>query len=588
MSGFRHVGIALALACAGGDLCAQTLTFTEVAGAAGVDGVYKCAQGYPGMHNLMVGGVAVGDFNNDDWPDLFAPSGGVEADRLYINQRDGTFRDEAQAWGIAQRRRSGGVAVGDVNKDGLDDIFLVSFGDASVDANPFQSRLFLNRMTGGVRTFEEVGQAAGVARVAQVSDGMGACFGDYDLDGDLDLFVSAWFDTPGGNRLFRNEGNDSAGVPRFVDVTELVGLDTEGLRGFTPRFVDMTGDRYPELLLTNDFGTSRYYENSGADPVMFTDRTVEAGVTHDCNGMGSSVGDVDGDGDLDWMMTNIYFPPPVDSCGNTLYLHERDEDGRVTFVERARAVGVLDAGWGWGTELVDLDLDGDLDLLATGGWSSFPGTPARVYLNRSELGAGLVFDEVAGATGLDFIGQGRGLVTLDYDRDGDRDVVIVEGGGAMRLFRNGLDSPGSAVSIDVVTWVNPCLAPGGLGTKIVARAGGRETVRVIDGAQTYLGSSETRVVLGLGAEAAFESIELTFADGSVRVLTDVAGGSEVEVIAWHRGDLDRSGGLDFGDVIEFLGLFAAGDPGADLNADTVLDAGDAIEMVWLLGGACAG
>ncbi len=114
-------------------------------------------------------------------------------------------------------------------------------------------------------------------RVSQVTDGMGAGFGDYDLDGDLDLFVSAWIDAPGGNRLFRNEGNDALGVPRFTDVKELVGLETDRLRGFTPRFVDMTGDRYPELLLTNDFGTSRYYENVGGE--SFVDRTLEAGST---------------------------------------------------------------------------------------------------------------------------------------------------------------------------------------------------------------------------------------------------------------------------------------------------------------------
>ena len=572
-------------ALVGGHVCAQTLSFTEIGAQAGANGVYECASGYPGNHHQMVGGACVADFNNDGWPDLFAPAGGIEPDRLYINRRDGTFEDRASAWGIDQRRRTGGVAAGDVDKDGWTDLFVVSYGDAPGAPGPTHCRLFMNREGESGRIFVDVAQVAGVSRVSQVTDGMGACFGDYDLDGDLDLFVSAWIDAPGGNRLFRNDGNDAMGVPRFTDVTELVGLTTDRLRGFTPKLVDMTGDRYPELLLTNDFGTSRYFENLGGE--AFIDRTLEAGVTHDCNGMGASVGDVDGDGDLDWFMTNIYFPPPSDSCGNTMYVHEKNNEGRVTFVERARDVGVINAGWGWGTELVDLDLDGDLDLLATGGWSSFPAVPARVYLNRSELGA-LAFDEVAGASGLAFVGQGRCLVTLDHDRDGDRDVVIVDGGGAMRMFRNDFDAPKAGVTLRLTTWVNPCLAPGGHGTRVTARAGSRELVRVIDGASTYLGSSETTVLLGLGGAPAFDSIGLAWADGRISVLTGVAGGGVVEHVAWHPADLDRSGGLDFADVIAFLGLFVDEDPRADLTGDAQLDAGDALELIGLLGEPCPG
>jgi hypothetical protein len=577
--------VSILIGLAGAPAGAQTLSFTEIAAQAGIDHTYACAEGHPGMHRQMVGGVVVADFNNDGWPDLFAPTGGVEPDRLYINRGDGTFADEARAWGIDQRRRTGGVAVGDVNRDGWVDLFVVSYGDAPGAPGPTHSRLFLNRAQEGARTFEDVATVAGVARVSQVTDGMGACFGDFDLDADLDLFVSAWSDAPGGNRLFRNDGCDAQGVPRFTDVTEEMGLETDNLRGFTPRFVDLTGDRFPELLLTNDFGTSRYYENQGGE--SFEDRTQAAGVSHDCNGMGSSVGDVDADGDLDWFMTNIYFPPPVDGCGNTLYLQAPDAHGRVTFVERAREVGVLDAGWGWGTELVDLDLDGDLDLLATGGWSSFPAVPARVYLNRLERAEGLSFEERAEATGLEFIGQGRGLVTLDLDRDQDRDVVIVDGAGPMRLFRNNLDDPSRGVTLLLKTGVNPCLAPGGIGTRIEARIGGRTLVRVVDGAGTYLGASETSVLLGLGGAPAFDRITLEWADGTRTVLEQVPGGSRVEVLAWHGADLDRSGAIDFGDAIAFVTLLLAGDAGADLNADGTPDGADALLLIDALRSACA-
>ena len=126
-------------------VCAQTLSFTDVSAQSGVNHVYACADGYPGMHHQMVGAVVVADFDNDGWPDLFAPAGGVEPDRLYINQRDGTFEDRAGAWGLDQRRRTGGVAVGDVNKDGWIDLFVVSYGDAPGAPGPGSCRLFLSR-----------------------------------------------------------------------------------------------------------------------------------------------------------------------------------------------------------------------------------------------------------------------------------------------------------------------------------------------------------------------------------------------------------------------------------------------------------
>ncbi len=564
---------------------AQTLSFTEVGAQAVADALYLPAPGSPSILGEMSGGIAVADFNADGWPDLFAPGGGLAPDRLLINQHDGTFLDEASAWGVDAAHRGAGCAVGDVDRDGYPDLFVVSYGGLGGDGgglSAFASRLYLNNGPDaeGLCSFREVGTPAGVSRVATAIDGTGACFGDYDLDGDLDLFVSAWISGSGGNRLFRNDGVGEDGVPVFVDATGQAGLATGTLRGFTPRLVDLTGDRYPELLLTNDFGTSRYFHNNGRDSlgaVTFTDRTLEAGVVFDCNGMGAAVGDVDGDGDLDWFMTNIYYPPPSDTCGNTLYVN--DGGAQVSFTEMARATGVLDVGWGWGAVMADVDNDGDLDIAATGGWTNYPARPADLYLNRSELGGGLAFDEVAAATGFGFVGQGRGLVTLDYDRDGDLDMAMVDNGGRLRLYRNDLQGPGAgSLSVRLVTRTNPCLAPMGFGTRVVVRAGGREMLRVVDGGGSYQSQSDLRVHVGLGGASVADEVEIAWADGSTTLLAGVAPG-EIDVVAYHAADLDHNGRIDFLDVFEFLVRFGEGDAGADLDGSGTLDIGDVLRLL---------
>ncbi len=576
-----------------GSLCAsaggQTLSFTEVGAEAGVDVVYSAAPGSPSILGEMSGGVAVGDFNADGWPDLFAPGGGLEPDRLLINRHDGTFADEAAAWGVDVLHRGAGVAVGDVDRNGYPDIFVVSYGELGEALDAFSSRLYLNNGPDaeGQCSFREVGELAGVHRVASSIDGTGACFGDYDLDGDLDLFVSAWINSPGGNRLFRNDGASEGGVPTFTDVTAAAGLiSVTNLRGFTPRFVDMTGDRYPELLLTNDFGTSRYFESNGpgegmSGGVTFTDKTASAGVVFDCNGMGAAVGDVDADGDLDWFMTNIYYPPPVDTCGNTLYVNDGGEGGGggVSFTEMARETGVLDVGWGWGALMADLDHDGDLDIAATGGWFNYPARPAALYLNRLELGGGLAFENVAAQTGFSFVGDGRALVSLDYDRDGDLDLVTVDNGEALRLHRNDLAGPNAnSITLRLVTRHNPCLASMGYGTRVVVRSGGREMLRVVDGAASYQGQSDLAVHVGIGAAAAADEVEIEWADGSRTLLTGVAAG-EHTIVAYHAADLNQSGGVDYLDVFEFLVRFGAGDDGADLDGSGSLDVGDALRLL---------
>ena len=199
----------------------------------------------PGNVHGFHGGGAVGDFNRDTFPDVFYPAGGNSPDKLFINNGDGTFTDQAVAWGIDESHRSTAAAVGDYNRDGLLDIYVTSLGPDTGNQTGYH-KLYRNN---GDDTFTDVAVAAGVNQSSATSaDGWGAAWGDYDLDGDLDLAVAGW-STNDGNRLFRNN-NDGT----FTDVTDSVGLASlAGTNGFAPRFVDMDGDRYPEIIWIGRF-----------------------------------------------------------------------------------------------------------------------------------------------------------------------------------------------------------------------------------------------------------------------------------------------------------------------------------------------
>ena len=169
----------------------------------------------------MSGGGAVLDFDGDGDQDLFMVTGGGAPDRLYRNDGEGTFTDVARAAGVARVHRGQGAAAADVDGDGDPDLFVASLGPAGEPRPGFHLLYRNDGPTGedGMVRFTEIGRPAGVATTsAGIESGMGGSFGDYDLDGDLDLFVAAWSGEVAGNTLFRNDGV-ADGVPRFTDVT---------------------------------------------------------------------------------------------------------------------------------------------------------------------------------------------------------------------------------------------------------------------------------------------------------------------------------------------------------------------------------
>ncbi len=487
---------------------AQSFYFVERAAQVGISHTYSLPLQYY-SRPMFSGGVAA-DFNRDGWTDLFVTAGGENGnlDKLYVNNGDGTFTNQAASWGVAASHLSVAPAVGDFNNDGWPDLYVTVLGVGT--GAPGYHRLYRNNGDG---SFTDIADAAGVRFASPThGDGTGAAFGDYDLDGDLDLAVAGWFENSNGNRLFRNNGDST-----FTDVTATAILRSmSGVRGFSPRFVDMNQDRYPELLWVSDFGTSVYLVNRGDG--TFRDQTAEAGVGLESFGMGQTVGDFDNDGRLDWYVTSIFydFPPPNVHQGNVLYRNLGDH----VFDEIATNAGVVNGGWGWGTAAVDLDHDGLLDLIEVNGWNTIEWKFEPNYFFRN-LG-GLAFEEIAGHVGLDDAVDGRGVIHADFDRDGDEDVVVLPWREPLRYYRNELSGPASNwLRVRLDTSQRPDLAPDGFGCRITLHTASGPQVRHIDAGTNFQSQIEPMAHFGLGAQTVVSQVRVRWPDGQASLRHNV-------------------------------------------------------------------
>lgn len=373
-----------------------------------------------GRSLYSAGGVVAVDLTSDDRIDVFVPR--LDGpDYLFVQQTDGTFIDEAESRGVASQSPSGGALAVDLTGDGALDLYVTSPGRAD-------HRLFVARADG---TFVDEAEARGVSLPRASADtcgqGFGAAAGDVDADGDLDLMVVAWRDSP-RSALLINEGG---GV--FADRTEAWGLtETSSLAGFSPVLADLDDDGRVDLLFVGDFEDTRMYWNAGA---RFEDDTDLAGFGGVQDGMGVDLGDIDGDGDLDVFITAIC-EPIFDDCqgpfgfnGNHLLIQQ----GKRRFNDEAAPRGVLDGRWGWGTAFWDVNEDGFIDLGMTNGYAFLPEyltDEGRLWLNDG----GGTFIRVADAVGAREDGQGRGYVPVDLDADGDLDLLVTDHDGSLRAF----------------------------------------------------------------------------------------------------------------------------------------------------------
>ncbi len=545
--------------------------FSDQTVAAGVQTTHTGS----GLYYGMLAGGAAGDFNNDGYQDLYVISGASTPDRLYINNGNGTFTDQAAAWGIDGLHRGASATVGDYNNDGFLDLFVTSFGPAASSPAPGMNRLYKNNAGA---SFTDVAALAGVnTSDADEPNGLGAVFGDYDLDGDLDLYVTGWFGLPNinepesyfndGNHLYQNNGDGT-----FTNVTAASGTASTETHGFTACFADMNGDRYPEIMICGDYETSAYLSNNTDG--TFTDDAVLAGIVPDpaTNAMGMTLGDINRDGLMDWYVSSIN--------GNRLFINQ----GSHTYNEISQTAGVNLGGWGWGALMMDMNHDQHLDLLETNGWfdtgcngcDAYPNHPSYLWMNNGDM----TFTDTAAASGFAHTGQGRGMISLDYDNDGDQDVVILSWQEDLMLLRNDLAGPDTNwLRVFLDTSANDRLAPDGFGAKVVATTGGVTQSGIICGKGSYLSASEFSAHFGLGSSAVIDELLIEWPNGVVTTMNNVAINQTLTVVAGAPGDCNGDGAIDTADLGILIAAFGSSTLIADINGDGTVDTADLGQLI---------
>jgi enediyne biosynthesis protein E4 len=521
------------------------VTFEEITGKAGIHFVHNSgAFGKKFLPETIGPGVAFIDYDNDGWPDIFLVNGTDwpgnaqkhTTPKLYHNNRDGTFSDVTHQAGLDVEMYGIGVAVGDYDNDGYDDLFVTAYG---------QSRLFHNNGNG---TFTDVTQKAGLAGVKEFSTS--AAWVDYDKDGRLDLVVGNYVQwTPendlyctmdGKNksyctpesykgasvRLWHNDGNGT-----FSDVTQRAGLGEPSSKTLGVAVLDYDNDGWPDLLFSNDTQPNKLYHNNGNG--TFTEKAVVAGVAFSEDGvaragMGVDAFDYDRSGNTSLLITNF--------SNQMISLYHNE--GRGLFVDEAPQSEVGRASLltlGFGCFFFDYDLDGWSDIFVANGHIDPDIQKVQVNVKYAEaphlfrnLGQGK-FAEVTKSAGAEFASArvGRSAAYADVFNDGRPDILLSTNGGPTHLFRN--VAKGTANHSLRVKLAGVKSNRDGIGAVVRLTSAGATQTQMLRSGSSYLSASELVLTFGLGQQSKAEVVEIRWPSGQRDRLTDVGARQTITV-----------------------------------------------------------
>jgi len=497
-------------------------------------------------------GVIVIDYDNDGWPDLYFVNGSTierleaheksRGNRLYHNNRDGTFTDVTDRAGVRGNGDWGmGGCVGDVDNNGYDDLFITNYG---------RDVLLLNNGNG---TFRDVSKEAGIESPGRWHSG--CAFGDYDGDGDLDLYVSNYaqfdlaearemplykytarsgqaFNQPGPNvyKATPHEFYENVGKGRFIDVSEKSGVARGGTArlgspqpnvggyGFGVVWGDYDNDGDLDVYVANDTSPNFLFRNNGDK--TFTEVGVQAGVAFDANGrpqagMGVDMADYDNDGDLDIFVTNF--------ADDHFTLYRNEGDG--TFTDISARAGFISTWFlGWGTQFVDLDHDGLLDLVTVNGHvqpsydvavrkARLAGYRQRPLIYHHDASG--AFREIGVSVGGTFTQtfNSRGLAIADLNNDGQMDLVFTnQEERPVVMINQGV--PGNWITIKLRGSTSNRSA---IGARVTLRTGDRTQMREVKSGSGFLSQSDLRQNFGLGEAKSIDELKIRWPSGKLQV-----------------------------------------------------------------------
>ena len=514
-------------------------SFVDITRAAGIDFHLTCGSREKRyIMDSMCGGIAIFDYDNDGWMDIFLVNGSTledlhnnkcNASKLYRNNHDGTFTDVTAKSGITHCGWGFGAAVGDYDNDGWEDLY-ITYLDGAV--------LYHNNGDG---TFTDVTAKAGVGNPGRW--GTSAAFGDYDNDGFLDLYVADYVDLDlknlpefgqgpfcqyrgipvscgprglkgGRDRLYHNNGDGT-----FTDVTEKLNIDPDAYYGLGVLWLDYNLDGCPDLYVANDSSPSLLYR--GDCKGGFAEVGVEAGVAYSADGreqagMGIDAADYDNDGWPDIAKANF--------SDDTNNLYHNDHTGEFTDLAGPANFGQVSIPFlGFGIKFLDFDNDGWKDIFVANGHvnpqvdgHSFGVTYAERSLLFRNLKNGK-FEEIGKSAGVALTRRyvARGAATADFFNDGGEDLLVSVLDGSPLLLRNETTRRGHWLRIKVAgTRSNR----DGFGARVEVKAGGLTQSAEVRANSSFESASDPRLHFGLGAATRAESITIRWPSGRVDAL----------------------------------------------------------------------
>lgn len=503
-------------------------TFIDVTEDAGIDHQYEVYEGTFG------GGVTVFDVNNDGFEDLYITSG-IKSDRLYLNNGDGTFKNTFNGSGleITNNYVTQGVVSADINKDGYRDLFIttITTTDGKSVIPRAKNLLFLNN---GDATFKDVTNQYGLEDLNSFSTG--PSFGDFNSDGYPDLFVGNYFQEFTGklgiikdativsaNQTAKSYLLENKEGKKFKNVYKDYGLGHKGF-GFGGVFTDYDNDNDQDLLVNQDFGYKAVpnflYQNEYPDD-NFIDVSKETEMDLKINAMGAAVGDYNGDGWMDYYITNIKFN----------MLMENQGIGK-PFVDKAKELGTYNLAISWGANFADFDHDEDLDLFVSNGDLNPNCTPmGNFYFENNDN----TYTEKGRELAINDYGIGRGSVIFDMDNDGDMDLLVVNQKPILnypttsitRLFRNDL-AKGNWLKVALIGQASEA---NGIGSRVTVVANGKRIIREIDGGgSSHLSQNSVIAHFGLGATTVVDSVIVNWTGGNTQILTNLNTNQQLEIV----------------------------------------------------------